>query len=192
MSAAQPANRSDSHYPLKADEGQKSWRTLMMMVQDESGAILRVANLFSSRGYNMQSIAASIVDPEKGISCISVVLYGSDKIIDQITKELERLVYTYKVVDITHDSHGIERELVLVKIKPNEDSQSEILSLISAFKANIVESNDHTYIVELAASPGKINALIDLARPLGVIEIARSGAIGLINDEKALTDIDEH
>lgn len=188
MAAAQPAKQTDTHYPLKLSKDHESWRTLTMMVQDESGAILRVANLFSSRGYNMQSMAASIVDEEKLISCISVVVFGSDKVIDQIKKELERLIYTYKVIDVTHASHGIERELALIKMKPNEGTQKEILNLITAFKAQIIESSENSYIVEIAAPPGKINAMLDLARPLGMVEVTRTGAIGIINEDKSLIE----
>lgn len=191
MSAAQPAQQASSHYPMQTGNDEKSWRTLAMMVQDESGAVLRVANLFSSRGYNIQSIAASVVDEEKGLACISVVVYGCDRIVDQIKKELERLIFTYRVVDLTRNSHGVELELALIKFKAHQATHTEILSLTNAFDARVIESNEDIYIIKLSAPPGKINAFIDIARPLGIVEIVRSGAIGLINEAAALADIEK-
>ncbi|MDY6850423.1 MAG: acetolactate synthase small subunit [Geoalkalibacter sp.] len=149
--------------------------TISVLVENEFGVLSRVAGLFSGRGFNIESLSvAPTLDPS--ISRMTIVTSGDDQILEQITKQLNKLIDTIKVIDFTgHDF--VEREMALVKVCAEEESRAEVLRIVDIFRAKVVDVTPKSYTVEVTGAPGKINAIIELLRPLGIKEIVRSGPV---------------
>nr|UNJ15541.1 acetohydroxyacid synthase small subunit [Cyanidiaceae sp.] len=160
--------------------------TLSVLVEDEAGVLTRIAGLFARRGFNIESLAVGPAE-QKGISRITMVVPGDDRTVEQLTKQLYKLVNILKVDNIT-DIPCIERELVLVKIKASTSSRLEILSILKVFRAKVVDLSENLLVLELTGDPGKVAAMQQLLQKFGVVEIARTGKIALTRTSKVNTE----
>ncbi len=159
---------------------------ISLLVENESGALSRIAGLFSARGYNIESLTvATTEDPT--LSRMTIVTKGSDRIIEQITKQLNKLIDVVKLQDMTEGDY-IEREMMFVKLRAEgETKRAEIYRLADIFRARIIDVTDTTYCVELTGSSDKLNAFLGTLHETDVIEVVRSGSMGITRGEKALT-----
>lgn len=151
--------------------------TISVTVENKFGVLSRVVGLFSGRGFNIESLSVGeTIDPE--ISRITIVTRGDDRIIEQVTKQLRKLVDVIKVTDLT-DMNFVDREMILVKINATEKTKAEILRINEIFRGKIVDVSPASYTFEITGDEGKIQAFIKLIKPFGVKEIARTGKVAI-------------
>ena len=151
--------------------------TISVLVENKFGVLARVASLFSAKGYNIDSLTVGeTIDPE--VSRMTIVVTGDDMILEQIIKQLRRLIDVIKVSDLTQGNF-IDRELVLIKVKAEPSTRSEIFNIVDIFRGKIVDVSQKSYTVEVTGDRGKIDALISLLIPFGVKEIARTGKVAM-------------
>ncbi len=149
--------------------------TISVLVENEFGVLTRVAGLFSGRGFNIESLSvAPTLDPSA--SRMTIVTRGDDRILEQINKQLNKLIDTIKVTDFT-DQDFVEREMALVKVTAEEETRAEVLRIVDIFRAKVVDVTPRSYTLEITGSPSKLNAVIDLLRPMGIKELVRSGPV---------------
>lgn len=157
--------------------------TISILVDNEFGVLSKVAGLFSGRGFNIESLCvAETLDPK--VSRMTIVTTGDDQIIEQITKQLNKLINVIKVSDLTAEEH-IERELALIKVNANADDRAEILSTIDIFRGKVVDVSPTTYAIEMTGDAKKVNAITELLRPFGIKEIVRTGKIAMARSPKS-------
>jgi acetolactate synthase-1/3 small subunit len=152
--------------------------TISVLVENEFGVLARVVGLFSSRGFNIESLTVNEDPIDPTLSRIVVVSSGDDQVLEQINKQLNKLVSVIKVTDF-QDVETIERELIMVKIAVDERSRSELEAIVQAFRAHVVDIGPRSQTVEITGDTAKIKAFIALIRPLGIKEIIRTGKIAL-------------
>jgi acetolactate synthase I/III small subunit len=156
--------------------------TLAVLVQNKSGVLSRVASLFSRRGYNIDSLAVGVTeDPE--ISRMTIVVQGDDQVLEQVTKQLNKLIDVIKVSDIGADD-AVERELALIKVSADVASRAEIIQIANIFRARIVDVAPKSITVEVTGDESKINAIEKLLRQFGIKEMVRTGKIALVRGPK--------
>ena len=153
--------------------------TIACLVDDESGALARVVGLFSGRGYNIESLTVAVVDPERDLSRITLVTTGTQMVIEQIKSQLGRLVPIHRVIDLTDEGPHVERELALLKISGTGEKRVEALRIADIFRARAVDSTSESFVFELTGTTEKVDAFIELMEPLGLIEVARTGVVGI-------------
>ena len=153
--------------------------TLAVLVDNEAGVLARVIGLFSGRGYNIESMTVAEVDHTGHLSRITIVTRGTPQVIEQIKAQLGRIVPVHEVHDLTVEGASVERELALIKVAGEGDKRVEALRLADIFRANAVDSTLESFVFELTGSPEKIDAFAELMRPLGLIEVARTGVAAL-------------
>ncbi|MEM1387375.1 MAG: acetolactate synthase small subunit [Pseudomonadota bacterium] len=153
--------------------------TLAVVVDNEAGVLARVIGLFSGRGYNIESLTVAETDHEGRRSRITVVTVGTPSVIEQIIAQLGRIVPVHEVHDLTVEGPAVERELALFKVKGGGNDRIEALRLAEIFRANVVDSTLGSFVFEITGTPQKIDAFADLMRPLGLLEIARTGVAAL-------------
>lgn len=154
--------------------------TISVLVENKFGVLSRVAGLFSGRGYNIESLSVGeTIDPQ--ISVMTIVTSGDDWIIEQITKQLNKLIDVIKVTDLTEIDH-VEREMVLVKIAPRQDMKAEALRITEIFRGRVVDSSQNTYTVEITGDNKKIEAFIELIKPMGIKEFVRTGKVAMARE----------
>ncbi|HOJ30431.1 MAG TPA: acetolactate synthase small subunit [bacterium] len=160
---------------------EKNQHIISVTVENRSGVLARIAGLFSARGYNIDSLAvAETEDPT--VSRMSIAVSGDEKILEQIYKQLNKLVDVIKVQDLTSEEH-IERELVLLKVNTaNSNVRNEIVQLVNIFRAKIVDVGRKSLTIELVGSKPKVDAMIDLMKGFGVKEITRTGRIAICRE----------
>nr|WP_320116372.1 acetolactate synthase small subunit [uncultured Desulfuromonas sp.] len=151
--------------------------TISVLVENEFGVLPRVAGLFSGRGFNIDSLSVAPTIDES-ISRMTIVTSGDERILEQITKQLNKLIDVIKVIDFT-DQDFVEREMLLVKVTAEAETRAEVLRIADIFRANVVDVTPRSYSLEATGTPQKINALIELLRPLGLKELVRSGPVVL-------------
>nr|YP_010198957.1 acetohydroxyacid synthetase small subunit [Hydropuntia urvillei]UAD88406.1 acetohydroxyacid synthetase small subunit [Hydropuntia urvillei] len=161
--------------------------TLSVLVEDEAGVLSRIAGLFARRGFNIESLAVGPAE-QAGISRITMIVNGDNRTIEQLTKQLYKLINILKVQDIT-DIPSVERELVLIKIHALVKNRSAILEIANIFRAKVVDMAHEYLILEVTGDPGKIVAIENLLKQYGIIEIARTGRIALIRTSNVNTEI---
>jgi acetolactate synthase-1/3 small subunit len=149
-------------------------------VEDESGVLTRLAGLFARRGFNIDSLAVGPAE-QHGISRITMGVPGDERTIEQLTKQLYKLVNILKVQDITNIP-CVERELMLLKVKTTINTRSEILEIVKIFRARVVDFADHSLTVEITGNPGKMAAVEKILSKFGIFEIARTGKIALVRE----------
>lgn len=155
--------------------------TISVLVENRFGVLSRVSGLFSGRGYNIESISVGeTIDPMTSI--MTIVTTGDDQIIEQITKQLNKLVDIIKVVDLTEIDH-VEREMVLIKVTPGQADKAEVLRLTEIFRGKVVDSSSQTYAVEITGDEKKIDAFIELMKPFGIKEFVRTGKIAIAREK---------
>ena len=160
--------------------------TLSVLVEDEAGVLSRISSLFARRGFNIESLAVGPAE-QAGISRITMVVPGDDRIIEQLTKQLYKLINVLKVQDIT-EVPCVERELVLIKVNATSSNRSEVVELAQIFRARIVDTAEDSLTVEVVGDPGKIVAIVQLLQKFGLREIARTGRIALTRESGVNTE----
>ncbi len=151
--------------------------TLSVLVEDESGALSRIAGLFARRGFNIDSLAVGLAEAP-GQSRITMVVEGDDQTLQQMTRQLDKLVNVLQVLDLTR-LPAVERELMLLKVSAPATQRSGILDLVQVFRAKVVDVADEALTLEVVGDPGKLVALEKLLTPYGILEIARTGKVAL-------------
>ena len=160
--------------------------TIAVLVDNEAGVLARVIGLFSGRGYNIESLTVAEVDPENSISRISVVTSGTPMIIEQIKAQLERLVPVHNISDLTVEGPSVERELALVKVKGEGNKRVEALRIADIFRARAIDSTNNSFIFEISGSTNKLDAFIRLMKPIGLVEISRTGVVAIARGKKGI------
>lgn len=153
--------------------------TLAILVDNEPGVLGRVIGLFSGRGYNIESLTVAETDDRKHESRITIVSSGTEHVIEQIKHSLERMVPVHKVSDLTVEGPHVERELALLKVKGKKEKRIEALQLADVFRARIIDSTLESFIFEVTGTSEKVDAFIDLMKPLGLIETTRTGIVAI-------------
>ena len=155
-----------------------------MLLENESGALSRVAGLFSARGYNIESLTVAPTE-DATLSRLTLVTSGSEDVIEQITKQLNKLVDVVKLVDLTEGPH-IERELLIIKVYANGAMRDEVKRLVDIFRGRIIDVTETTYTIELTGTSDKLDAFVQAVRGAGIVEVVRSGVSGIARGEKSL------
>jgi acetolactate synthase-1/3 small subunit len=156
-----------------------------VLLENEAGALSRVAGLFSARGYNIESLTvAPTEDPT--LSRMTLVTVGSDEIVEQIKKQLNKLIDVVKLLDLTEGEH-IEREMMMIKVKAQGSDREELKRLVDIFRAKIIDVTDTSYVVELTGNSKKLDAFVEAVPEGRIIEVVRSGPTGISRGEKGLT-----
>jgi acetolactate synthase-1/3 small subunit len=159
--------------------------TISILVENEFGVLARVAGMFSGRGFNIESLSvAETMDPT--VSRITLVTRGDDQALEQIEKQLNKLVAVIKVIDFTDTAH-VERELVLIKVAADERSRGEIVNIVDIFRGKIIDVSRRSYVIEVTGAEDKIDALIELLKPIGIKEIVRTGRVAMFRGTRLLT-----
>jgi acetolactate synthase-1/3 small subunit len=151
--------------------------TISVLVENEFGVLSRVVSLFSGRGFNIDSLSVAPTN-EEGMSRMTIVTRGDENILEQINKQLNKLIDVIKVIDFTEGS-AIDRELALIKVTAEDDSRAEVLRIVDIFRAKIIDVTPKSYTIEATGSPLKIDAILELLRPLGLKELVRTGAVAI-------------
>lgn len=154
--------------------------TITLLVENKFGVLSRVSGLFSGRGYNIESLSVGeTIDPD--FSQMTIVTSGDDLIVEQITKQLHKLVDVVKVTDVTEFEH-VEREMILLKVVPRQEKKTEVLNLTEIFRGRIIDSSENTYTIEITGDEKKIDAFIGLMKPMGVRELVRTGKVAILRE----------
>lgn len=175
---------SDIVYDIPELKETVAKHTLAVVVDNEFGVLARVIGLFSGRGYNIESLTVAEVEHDKRLSRITVVTSGSTMVIEQIKRLLERMVPVHQVNDLTVEGDHVERELALIRVKGKGDNRIEALRIAEIFRARSVDASHDSFVFEVTGTSEKIDAFIDLMRPLGMIEMARSGVVAIARGNK--------
>jgi len=157
---------------------------ISILLENESGALSRVAGLFSARGYNIQSLTVAPTE-DPSLSRLTLVTAGSDEIIEQITKQLNKLVDVVKLIDLTEGPH-IEREMMLVKVQAAGENRTEVKRLTEIFRGRIIDVTPSTYVIELTGTGAKLDAFLEAVGTALILETVRSGVSGIARGEKSL------
>eukprot|EP01037_Dinobryon_pediforme_P009731 gene9731-9797_t len=153
--------------------------TISVLVENEAGVLARVIGLFSGRGYNIDSLTVAPVEGDRGRSRINIVTSGTPMVIEQIKSQLDRLVPIHRVSDLTQEGPHIAREMALVKVIGGGNNRAEALRLSDAFRARVVDATTESFVFEMTGQTEKIDAFIDLMRPLGLAEVSRTGVAAI-------------
>ncbi|MEW6702194.1 MAG: acetolactate synthase small subunit [Bacteroidota bacterium] len=156
--------------------------TISVLVENHFGAFDRVATMFSGKGFNIKSISIGETEISE-VSRMTIVTEGDDQIIDQVVKQLNRLIDTIKVVDLSEINH-VERELALIKVGLHKSSMEEIKNICDIFRGNVVDITSKSMTLEITGPPDKIDAAVNLLAPFGIKEMARSGMVALSRGEQ--------
>ena len=151
--------------------------TLSVLVEDESGALSRISGLFARRGFNIESLAVGPAE-NRGVSRLTMVVEGDDRTLEQMSKQLDKLVNVLGVIDLS-TIPAVERELMLLKVAAPAETRSAIFELVQVFRAKVVDVGDEALTLEVVGDPGKLVALEQLLNPFGILEIARTGRVAL-------------
>jgi acetolactate synthase-1/3 small subunit len=156
--------------------------TIAVLVENKFGVLSRVAGLFSARGYNIESLSVGeTLDP--AVSRMTIVVRGDEFVIEQVMKQLHKLIDVIKVTDLSDESH-VERELVLIRVNAEPQHRAEILRTADIFRTRVVDVTPQSFVLEATGDEGKLEALIELLRPLGIQEIVRTGKVAIARGPK--------
>jgi acetolactate synthase-1/3 small subunit len=158
---------------------------ISLLLENESGALSRVAGLFSARAYNIESLSVAPTD-DPSLSRMTIVTIGTEEIIEQINKQLNKLIDVVKLIDMTGDVH-VERELMLIKVKATDGERDEVKRLVDIFHGRVIDVTDTTYTMEITGDGEKLNAFVQALSSITILEVVRSGLIGITRGEKALS-----
>jgi acetolactate synthase-1/3 small subunit len=153
--------------------------TLAVLVDNEAGVLARVIGLFAGRGYNIESLTVAEVDDARHVSRITVVTTGTEPVIEQIKAQLGRLVPVHKVSDLTIEGPHLERELALIKVASTGERRVESLRIADIFRARVVDSTIASFVFEMTGSTSKLDAFINLMKPLGLVDVSRTGVAAI-------------
>jgi acetolactate synthase I/III small subunit len=159
---------------------------ITLLVENEFGVLARIAGLFSGRGFNIESLSvAETLDPT--VSTMTIVTHGEDQIIEQVLKQLNKLISIVKVVDLI-DKDFVEREMVLVKVSATAGTREEILRVVDIFRGKVIDVGSKTYTIEVTGDEKKIDAILALLKPLGIKEMVRTGHVAMVRGSKLSTE----
>jgi acetolactate synthase-1/3 small subunit len=175
-----------SPYSSALGKSNSETHTLSVLVDNEPGVLARVVGLFSGRGYNIESLTVAEVAHGEHLSRITIATSGPPEAIEQITHQLERLVPIHKVTDLTVLGRSIERELAMVKVRGKGDHRAEAMRLAEAFKARMIDATIESFIFELTGAPGKIDDFVELMRPIGLVEVSRTGVAAITRGSEGM------
>jgi acetolactate synthase-1/3 small subunit len=153
--------------------------TIAVLVENEAGILARVVGLFSGRGYNIESLTVAPVDENRRLSRITIVTSGTDMVIEQIKAQLDRLVPVHKVSDLTLEGPHLAREMMLLKVAGRGEHRMEALRLADAFRARVVDATTESFVFEMTGAGDKLDAFIELMRPIGLTEVSRTGVVAI-------------
>ncbi len=157
---------------------------ISILIENESGALSRVSGLFSARGYNIESLTVAVTE-DPSLSRMTLVTRGSDQVIEQITKQLNKLIDVVKLIDLVDSAH-IERELMMVKIKTTDETREEIKRMSDIFRGRVIDVTKSSYVIEITGTTEKLDAFIASLEGVDIIEVVRSGPTGILRGEKGL------
>lgn len=172
-------NQPASAYFMDDKHEKNETHTLSVLVANEPGVLARVIGLFSGRGYNIESLTVSETEHDKHVSRITIVTTGTPMVIQQIKHQLDRMIPVHRVVDMTIAGRSIERELAMVKVAGTGDPRVESLRLAEAFRARVIDASTESFVFEITGNTAKIDQFIDLMRPLGLVEVSRTGVVAI-------------
>ena len=178
MNASAPVS-PPSPYSAATKRSDAEPHTLSVLVDNEPGVLARVVGLFSGRAYNIDSLTVAEVTHAEHLSRITIRTLAAPETIEQIRHQLERLVPVRKVTDLTIGGRSLERELAMVKVKGRGDDRTDALQLAEAFRARVVDATTESFIFELTGKPEKIDEFVDLMRPIGLVEVSRTGVAAI-------------
>jgi acetolactate synthase-1/3 small subunit len=158
---------------------------LSVTVDNEAGILARIAGMFSARGHNIESLTVADVSEDHKISRITIVTNGPPRVIDQIIAQLDRLVPVHKVVDLTDIGPFVERELALVKVAGAGEMRNEALRLADVFRAKVVDTTLESFVFEITGPSSKVDTFVGLMRELGLVEVGRTGVVGMLRGTTA-------
>ena len=161
-------------------------QTISVLVEDEAGVLTRIAGLFARRGFNIESLAVGPAE-QSGVSRITMVVPGDEKVVEQLIKQLYKLISVLKVQDISQQP-CVERELMLIKINATASNRSEVIQVAQIFRARVVDLAEDALTLEVVGDPGKIVAIIQMLTKFGIREIARTGKIALVRESGVNTE----
>lgn len=165
---------------MKITEAAAERHVLTITVDNEPGILAKITGLFTARGYNIDSLTVADISDDHAISRITIVTNGPPQVIDQIEAQLERLVPVHRVIDLTEAGPHVERELALIKVAGTGDKRVEALRVAEIFRAHVVDTTTTSFVFELTGAPEKINSFVALMRGLGLVEVGRSGVVGMM------------
>jgi acetolactate synthase-1/3 small subunit len=168
---------------IKQQESER--HVLTITVDNEAGILAKIAGLFTARGYNIDSLTVADITENHSVSRITIVTHGPPAVIDQIRAQLERLVPVHKVADLTEVGPHVERELALIKVAGRGEHRVEALRLADVFRAKVVDTTTSSFVFELTGTPDKIDSFIALMRELGLVEVGRTGIVGMMRGAEA-------
>jgi len=159
---------------------------ITLLVENEFGVLARIAGLFSGRGFNIETLCvAETLDPT--VSSMTLVTRGDDQIIEQVLKQLNKLINVIKVVDLI-EKDFVEREMILVKVSATPQTREEILRVAEIFRGKVIDVGSKTYTIEITGDEKKINAILTLLKPLGIKELVRTGRVAMMRGSKITTE----
>ena len=182
MTDTQPA----SVYDLAHKEAVESLATFACLVDNEPGVLHRVVGLFAARGYNIESLTVAETDRNAHTSRITIVTRGTAQVLAQIEAQLQKMVSMRHVTDVTRDPNGLERELALVKVRGTGVDRVEALRVSDIFRAKVIDTTHESFVFELTGAPSKIDRFVDLMRPMGLVEVSRTGVLSIQRGVEAL------
>ena len=182
MTDTQPA----SVYDLAHSDEDESLATFAVLVDNAPGVLHRLGGLFAARGYNIESLTVAETDRKAHTSRVTIVTRGTRQVLAQIEAQLTKMVSTRHVQDVTRDPNGLERELALIKVKGSGAERVEALRVADIFRARVIDTTHTSFVFELTGAPSKIDKFADLMRPLGLVEMSRTGVLSIQRGEEVL------
>lgn len=182
MTVEPPASAYDMGHAVEAE----SLATFAILVDNEPGVLHRVVGLFAARGYNIESLTVAETDRRAHTSRITIVTRGTPQVLHQIEAQLQKMVSTRHVQNVSVDPNGVQRELALVKVRGTGADRVEALRIAEIFRAKVVDTTIQSFIFEITGAPSKIDGFIDLMRPLGLVEVSRTGVLSIERGEETL------
>lgn len=158
---------------------------LTITVDNEPGILARIAGMFTARGYNIDSLTVADISEDHAISRITIVTNGPPPVIDQIIAQLDRMVPVHRVRDLTESGSHVERELALVKVEGTGDHRIEALRLADVFRAQVIDTTTKSFVFEITGNSEKIDSFVTLMREIGLVEVGRTGVVGMMRGHKA-------
>ncbi|MBB4860470.1 acetolactate synthase-1/3 small subunit [Novosphingobium chloroacetimidivorans] len=165
---------------MKIHKAAEERHVLTVTVDNEAGILARIAGMFTARGYNIDSLTVADITENHSVSRITIVTHGPQSVVDQVRYQLERLVPVHKVVDLTENGPYVERELALIKVAGTGEKRVEALRVAEIFRARPVDTTTESFVFELTGAPDKIDSFVALMRDLGLVEVGRTGIVGMI------------
>ena len=175
MTDSQPA----SVYDLAHDEAPEILATFAVLVDNEPGVLHRLVGLFAARGYNIESLTVAETDRRAHTSRVTIVTRGTPQVLGQIEAQLEKMVSTRHVQDVSRDPNGLERELALVKVRGSGADRVEVLRVSEIFRAKVIDTTHESFVFEVTGASAKIDSFVELMRPLGLVEVSRTGVLSI-------------